>query len=66
MLLNIYLYHYNNYNIILPHYTTIHKFSNKLFNHNVINLIYEDLVNKYIKKYKCNKFLMDSTFISKI
>ena len=63
-LINIYSYHNNNYNIILPHYTTIHKFSNKLFNYNVINLMYENLVNKYIKKNKCNKFLMDTTFIS--
>ena len=25
--------------------------------------MYEDLINKYIKKYKSNKFLMDTSFI---
>jgi hypothetical protein len=61
--LNNIFYSFNS-NITLPHYIIIHKLSNKLFNYNVINLMYEDLVNKYIKKYKCNKFLINSTFIS--
>jgi hypothetical protein len=61
---NIYSYHNNiNINVSLPHYTTIYKFCNKLFSYNVINLMYQNLVNNYIKKYKCEKFLVDTLFI---
>ena len=62
--MNIYSYHNNiNINVSLPHYTTIYKFCNKLFSYNVINLMYQNLVNNYIKKYKCKKFLVDTSFI---
>ena len=32
--------------------------------YNIINITYTNLVNKYINKHKCNKFIMDSTFIN--
>jgi len=54
----------NNNNIIFPYYTTIYKFYNKLIKYNIIKITYTKLVNKYINKHKCNKFLIDSTFIT--
>ena len=53
-----------NNDIKFPYYTTIYKFYNKLIKYNIINITYTKLVNKYINKNKCNKFIMDSTFIT--
>ena len=51
---------YINTDIKFPYYTTIY---NKLVKYNIINITYMNLVNKYIIKNKCNKFLIDSTLI---
>ena len=54
---NIYSYHNNiNITVSLPHYTTIYKFCNKLFSYNVINLMYQNLVNNYIKNINIKNF----------
>jgi hypothetical protein len=47
-----------------PHHTTIYKFYKKLAKYNIISITYDNLVNKYINKHKCNKFIIDSTFIN--
>lgn len=54
----------NSNNIKFPYYTTIFKFYNKLIKYNIIKITYTKLVKKYINKHKCNKFLIDSTFIT--
>jgi hypothetical protein len=51
-------------NINIPNYTTIYKFFNKLIKYNIIKITLNRLVNKYIKKNKCNKFIMDTTIIN--
>lgn len=53
---------FNNNNI--PHYSTIYNFFNKLIKYNIINITFNNLVNKYINKNKSNKFIIDSTIIS--
>ena len=47
----------------IPSYSTIYKFFNKLIKYNIINITFYKLVNRYINKKKCNKFIIDSTFI---
>ena len=51
---------YINTDIKFKYYITIY---NKLVKYNIINITYMNLVNKYIIKNKCNKFLMNSRFI---
>ena len=51
-------------NINIPNYTTIYKFFNKLIKYDIIKITLNRLVNKYIKKNKCNKFIMDTTIIN--
>ena len=43
-------------NIIKLYYTTVYIFCNKLFSYNVINFMYKNLVNNYIKNINVKNF----------